>query len=85
MCITSEFLVLFFIFITHLKVHFKTFNFKILLHMSSPIHHQISRVYNSSMCMIKKGVASNQHWRTKRTASFVVLFLAEHNCKQCDS
>jgi hypothetical protein len=46
MCIKSE---CFFIFITHLKVNFKTFNLKILLHMSSPIHHQISRVYHSSL------------------------------------
>jgi hypothetical protein len=39
----------FFIFITHLKVNFKTFNFKILLHVFSPIHHQFSRVYHSSL------------------------------------
>jgi hypothetical protein len=39
----------FFISKTHLKVNSKTFNFKILLHMSSPIHHQISRVYHSSL------------------------------------
>jgi hypothetical protein len=75
-----SFLFLFFIFVTHLKVNFKTFNFKILLHMYSSIHHQISRVYHSSLKDIEKGVASNQYWRTKRTTNFVVLSWAEHNC-----
>jgi hypothetical protein len=41
LCLGWVFFIYLFIFITHLKVNFKTFNFKILLHMSSPIHHQI--------------------------------------------
>jgi hypothetical protein len=55
-------------------------NFKILLYMSSRIHHQISRLYHSIYtCIIEKGVASNQHWWMRRTVSFVVLILAVHN------
>ena len=71
--------VFFLIFITHLKVNSKTFNFKILLHMSSPIHHQISRVYHSSLKDInvydRKGGSIKPTLADKKDGTFCCCFV----------
>jgi hypothetical protein len=66
-------------FITHLKVNPITFNFKILLHMSSPFHHQISRLYHSSLKDInvydRKGGSIKPTLADKKDSTFCCFVL----------